>query len=127
VTTITVAGSGASISRTVNCALSGVSGAAFNVTTNPSPLTIVGNGTGTVSATCSNSNAAAGTATLTCTSTSSDPSCPLLNATYTLTCPGVAPSVTSVPVPALGQQGRILLAALMLALGLVVVGFRLRG
>jgi hypothetical protein len=127
VTTVTVAGSGASISRTVSCALSGVSGATFNVTTSPSPLTIVGNGTGTVSATCSNSNAAAGTATLTCTSTSSDPQCPTLNATYTLTCPGVTQSVTSVPVPALGQQGRILLAALMLALGLVVVGFRLRG
>lgn len=129
VTTVTTAGSGAAISRTVNCALSGVNGATFNVTTSPSPLTIVGNGTGTVSATCTNSNVAAGTATLTCTSTSSDPQCPTLSATYTLSCPGVQtpPSVTTVPVPALGEQGRILLAALMLALGLVIVGFRLRG
>lgn len=129
VTTVTTASSGAAISRTVNCALSGVNGATFNVTTSPSPLTIVGNGTGTVSATCSNSNVAAGTATLTCTSTSSDPQCPTLSATYTLSCPGVQtpPSVTTVPVPALGEQGRILLAALMLALGLVIVGFRLRG
>ncbi|MEZ5470067.1 MAG: hypothetical protein R3F18_20710 [Lysobacterales bacterium] len=38
-----------------------------------------------------------------------------------------AAPVESVPVPAINEQGRILLAALVLLLGLGVIGFRMRG
>lgn len=132
VSSIAVANIPAGVTQTVNCALSAINGATFNVTTTPTPMVLSSTTTtGTVSATCNNaSTTTAGTATLTCTSAGSAPGCPGLTATYNLSCPpGQAPPppVELVPVPALGEQGRILLAALMLALGLVVVGFRLRG
>ncbi len=132
VSSIAVAGIPAGVTQTVNCALSAINGATFNVTTTPTPMVLSSTTTsGTVNATCNNaSTTTAGTATLTCTSVGSAPGCPALTATYNLSCPpGQAPPppVELVPVPALGEQGRILLAALMLALGLVVVGFRLRG
>lgn len=132
VSSIAVANIPAGVTQTVNCALSAINGATFNVTTTPTPMVLSSTTTtGTVSATCNNaSTTTAGTATLTCTSAGSAPGCPALSATYNLSCPpGQAPPppVELVPVPALGEQGRILLAALMLALGLVVVGFRLRG
>lgn len=129
-TTISVTGISAGVNQTVTCAVSGASaGSTFAVTTVPSPLVLNSVTTsGTVSATCTNSNATTATATLTCTSVGSAAGCPALNNTYTLSCPGVtAPPVSTVPVPALSEQGRILLAALVLLLGVGVVGFRLRG
>ena len=48
-----------------------------------------------------------------------------------MNCPGAGgpppPSVNFIPVPAMTEQGRILLAALVLLMGLGVVGFRMRG
>ncbi|MCE7930080.1 MAG: hypothetical protein DYH17_01710 [Xanthomonadales bacterium PRO6] len=129
-----LAGAGAGVSHTVNCSLSGVSsGTVFTITTSPSPLTLNNvTTTGTVSASCTNSLQTQGSGTLTCTSTASGASgCASLSAQYTLQCPGAGGPppgpLPSVPVPALGEQGRILLAALMLLLGLGVVGFRMRG
>lgn len=134
ITQITLAGAGAGVSHAVSCSLSGVSaGTLFTVTTNPSPLTLTNVTTqGTVSASCTNSAQTQGSGTLTCTRTVTGATgCAEFTAQYTLQCPGAgAPPpgpLPSVPVPALGEQGRILLAALMLLLGLGVVGFRMRG
>lgn len=134
ITQITLAGAGAGVSHAVSCSLSGVSaGTVFTVTTNPSPLTLTNVTTqGTVSASCTNSAQTQGSGTLTCTRTVTGATgCAEFTAQYTLQCPGAgAPPpgpLPSVPVPALGEQGRILLAALMLLLGLGVVGFRMRG
>lgn len=130
-TTISVTGISAGVNQTVTCAVSGASaGSTFAVTTVPSPLVLNSVTTsGTVSATCTNSNPTTATATLTCTSAGSAAGCPALSSTYTLSCPGqnAPPPVSTVPVPALSEQGRILLAALVLLLGVGVVGFRLRG
>lgn len=130
-TTISVTGISPGINQTVTCSVSGASaGSTFAVTTVPSPLVLNSVTTsGTVSATCTNSNTTTATATLTCTSVGSAAGCPALSSTYTLSCPGqnAPPPVSTVPVPALSEQGRILLAALVLLLGVGVVGFRLRG
>lgn len=134
ITQAALAGAGAGVSHTVTCSLSGVSsGTVFTITTNPSPLTLNNvTTTGTVTASCTNSAQTQGTGTLTCTSSATGATgCASLSAQYTLQCPGAGGPppgpLPSVPVPALGEQGRILLAALMLLLGLGVVGFRMRG
>lgn len=131
VTQVTVAGLSAGVTQNVTCTVAGApAGSTFTLTTVPSPLILNSvTTTGTVSATCTNSNAATATATATCTSVGSAPGCAALNASFSLACPGQAapPPTPSVPVPALNEQGRILLAALVLLLGLGVVGFRLRG
>lgn len=131
VSTFTLTGAGAGVTNTITCATSGVSaGTAFTVTTNPSPLTLANNASGTVTASCTNSEQTTGTGTLTCTATSTGQSCMPPSFTYTLSCPGQSappPPGESVPVPAMSEQGRILLAALVLLLGLGVVGFRMRG
>lgn len=131
VTTATLTGAGVGPTQTVSCITSAVSaGSTFTVTTAPNPLVLSSvNTTGTVSAACTNTANTVGTATLTCTSTSSQMGCATLNTQYTLSCPGVpvGPPISTIPVPAMSEQGRILLAALMLLLGLGVVGFRLRG
>lgn len=130
VSTVTLTGASAGVTQNVNCVQSNVSaGSTFTITGVPAALSSVTNST-TIAASCANSATTTGTATLTCTSTSNSPGCGLLSATYTLSCPGVnvPPPVTDfVPVPALNEQGRILLAALVLLLGLGVVGFRMRG
>lgn len=130
VSTVTLTGASAGVTQNVNCVQTNVSaGSTFTVTGVPAALTSAANAT-TIAATCANTATTTGTATLTCTSTTNSPGCGLLNATYTLSCPGVnVPPVVidSVPVPALSEQGRILLAALVLLLGLGVVGFRMRG
>lgn len=130
VTTYTVSGIQAGATQAINCVQSGATaGSTFTVTTNPSPLILTSTTTsGTVSATCTNTNLTTATATLTCTPAPSAPGCtPAVN-TFTLSCPGgvAPPEVSIIPVPAMGEQGRILLAALMLLLGLAVVGFRVR-
>jgi len=132
VTTATLTGAVVGQTQTVSCAVTGASvGSTFTITTAPTPLTLSSVVTsGTVLAACTNSAQTLGTATLTCTSTSSQLGCATLNTQYTLNCPGVTvvgPPVTFIPVPAMSEQGRILLAALMLLLGLGVVGFRMRG
>ena len=130
VSTFTLTGAGAGVTNTITCAASGVSaGTTFTVTTNPSPLTLANNASGTVTASCTNSEQTTGTGTLTCTATSTGQSCMPPSFTYTLSCPGQSapPPGESVPVPAMSEQGRILLAALVLLLGLGVVGFRMRG
>ena len=131
VSTFTLTGAGIGVSNTVTCATSGVSaGTTFNVTTNPNPLTLTNNATGTVSASCTNSEQTTGTGTLTCSATSSQAGCTPPSFTFTLSCPGVSappPPGEYTPVPAMSEQGRILLAALVLLLGLGVVGFRMRG
>lgn len=131
VSTFTLTGAGAGVTNTITCATSGVSaGTAFTITTSPSPLTLANNASGTVSASCTNSEQTTGTGTLTCTATSTGQSCMPPSFTYTLSCPGQSappPPGESVPVPAMSEQGRILLAALVLLLGLGVVGFRMRG
>lgn len=131
VSTFSLTGAGAGVTNTITCATSGVSaGTAFTVTTSPNPLTLANNGTGTVTASCTNSAQTTGTGTLTCTATSTGQSCMPPSFTYTLSCPGQSappPPGESVPVPAMSEQGRILLAALVLLLGLGVVGFRMRG
>jgi len=123
-TTISVTGISPGINQTVTCAVSGASaGSTFAVTTVPSPLVLNSVTTsGTVSATCTNSNTTTATATLTCTSAGSAAGCPALSSTYTLSCPGqnAPPPVSTVPVPALSEQGRILLAALVLLLGVAM-------
>lgn len=132
VATVSLTGAGAGVSHTVSC-LTGAapSGSSFNVTTAPSPLTLSNATTsGTVSATCTNTNVAAVSVPLTCTSTAvGAQGCTNLNVSYTLSCPGVTvqPPPSLIPVPALNEQGRILLAALVLLMGLGVVGFRMRG
>jgi hypothetical protein len=129
VTTVNFTGATAGQTQQVSCTQSGVSaGSTFTVTGVPATLSSATTST-TVAASCSNTATTAGTATLTCTSTANSPGCTTLNATYTLTCPGVnvPPPVNTVPVPAMSEQGRILLAALVLLLGLGVVGFRMRG
>ena len=131
VTTATLTGAVVGQTQTVSCAVTGASvGSTFTITTAPTPLTLSSVVTsGTVLAACTNSAQTLGTATLTCTSTSSQLGCATLNTQYTLNCPGVpvVPPITFIPVPAMSEQGRILLAALMLLLGLGVVGFRMRG
>jgi hypothetical protein len=131
VTTITSGGLPAGATQTVTCATANVSaGSTFTVTTDPSPL-VLGNATGTVSASCANTETTTGTATLNCTSTvQGAPGCATLNTSYTLSCPGQGvppPPGDFVAVPTLNEQGRILLAALVLLLGMGVVGFRMRG
>jgi len=131
VTTATLTGAVVGQTQTVSCAVTGASvGSTFTITTAPTPLTLSSVvTTGTVLARCVNTAQTLGTATLTCTSTSSQLGCATLNTQYTLNCPGVTvvPPITFIPVPAMSEQGRILLAALMLLLGLGVVGFRMRG
>jgi hypothetical protein len=132
VSTVSVSGISAGLTQTVNCAVTNASaGSTFTVTTVPSPMVLSsGTTSGTVTANCTNSAQTTGTATLTCTSAGSAFGCPVLTASYTLSCPGVAAPPMGgefVPVPALNEQGRILLAALVLLLGLGVVGFRMRG
>jgi hypothetical protein len=131
VSTFSLTGAGIGVSNTVTCATSGVSaGTTFNVTTSPSPLTLTNNATGTVSASCTNSEQTTGTGTLTCSATSSQAGCTPPSFTFTLSCPGQSappPPGEYMPVPAMSEQGRILLAALVLLLGLGVVGFRMRG
>ncbi len=129
VATVNFTGASNGVTQQVNCTTSGASaGSTFTVTGVPATLSNANTST-TVAATCSNTATTAGTATLTCTSTANSPGCTTLNATYTLTCPGVnvPPPVPTVPVPVMGEQGRILLAALVLLLGLGVIGFRMRG
>ena len=129
VSTVNFTGASNGVTQQVNCTQSGVSaGSTFTVTGVPATLSNANTST-TIAATCSNTATTTGTATLTCTSTANSPGCTTLNATYTLTCPGVnvPPPVESVPVPAINEQGRILLAALVLLLGLGVIGFRMRG
>ncbi len=132
VTSVTAVGGSNGVSQTITCATSNVSaGSTFTVTTSPTPLiasTIPALG-GTVSAACTNSATTTGTATLTCTGTSVTTGC-ASTATFTLSCPGQGvppPPGEFTPVPAMSEQGRILLAALVLLLGLGVVGFRMRG
>lgn len=131
VSTFSLTGAGVGVSNTVTCETSGVSaGTTFNVTTSPSPLTLTNNATGTVSASCTNSEQTTGTGTLTCSATSSQAGCTPPSFTFTLSCPGQSappPPGEYMPVPAMSEQGRILLAALVLLLGLGVVGFRMRG
>ena len=129
VATVNFTGASNGVTQQVTCTQSGVSaGSTFTVTGVPATLSNASTST-TIAATCSNTATTTGTATLTCTSTANSPGCTTLNATYTLTCPGVnvPPPVESVPVPAINEQGRILLAALVLLLGLGVIGFRMRG
>ncbi len=131
VTTYTVSGIQPGATQAINCVQSGATaGSTFTVTTNPSPLVLTSTTTsGTVSASCTNTNLTVATATLTCTPVPSAPGCTPAANTFTLSCPGAAappPPVEILPVPAMSEQGRILLAALMLMLGLAVVGFRLR-
>ena len=134
VSTVSLNGGSTGVSQTISCVTSNVSaGSTFTVTTNPTPLVVrtlpapaLG---GSISAACTNSAETTGTATLTCTGTSATQGC-TSTATFTLSCPGQAappPPSEFVPVPALNEQGRILLAALVLLLGLGVVGFRMRG
>jgi hypothetical protein len=133
VSAASLVGASLNVNQTITCVTSNVSaGSTFGITTTPTPLVISTNPLlgGTISATCTNSATTAGTATLTCTGTSATPSC-ASTATFTLSCPGqgVPPPPTGefVAVPSLNEQGRILLAALVLLLGLGVVGFRMRG
>jgi hypothetical protein len=132
VSSVSLVGASTNVNQTITCATSNVSaGSTFTATTAPTPLVIsttpqLG---GTISATCTNSETTTGTATLTCTGTSATQGCNS-TVTYTLSCPGQgAPPQPGdfVAVPSLNEQGRILLAALVLLLGLGVVGFRMRG
>jgi len=132
VTAASLVGGSNGVNQTITCVTSNVSaGSSFTVTTSPSPLvvsTIPALG-GTVSASCTNSETTTGTATLTCSGTSATQGC-FSTATFTLSCPGQGvppPPSEFIPVPTLNEQGRILLAALVLLLGLGVVGFRMRG
>ncbi len=131
VTTYTVTGLVAPNTQAINCVTSAVTaGSTFTITTVPNPLVLTtATPSGTVSASCTNTNLTTATATLTCTPAVSTAGCtaPAPNV-FTLSCPGgvAPPTVDIVPVPALGEQGRILLAAMMLLLGLAVVGFRVR-
>ncbi len=133
VSSVSLVGGSLNVNQTVTCLTSNVSaGSTFTVTTAPSPLVISTNPAlgGTISATCTNTETTTGTATLTCTGTSALPNC-ASTTTFTLSCPGQGvpppPPGEFVAVPSLNEQGRILLAALVLLLGLGVVGFRMRG
>ena len=130
VTTYTVTGIQPGATQTINCVQSNVTpGSAFTVTTVPNPLVLTSaTPSGTVSASCTNTNLVTATSTLTCTPVSSAPGCAVTASTFTLSCPGgtAPPQVQIVPVPAMGEQGRILLASLVLLMGLAVVGFRIR-
>ena len=132
VSTVSLTGASNGVSQTITCATSNVSaGSTFTVTTNPTPLVVSTTPTlgGSISAACTNSAETTGTATLTCTGVSTTQGC-TSTTQFTLSCPGQAappPPSEFVPVPALNEQGRILLAALVLLMGLGVVGFRMRG
>jgi hypothetical protein len=132
VSSVSLVGASLNVNQTITCVTSNVSaGSTFGITTAPTPLVISTNPVlgGTISATCSNTATTAGTATLTCTGTSATAGC-ASTATFTLSCPGqgVPPQPGEfIAVPTLNEQGRILLAALVLLLGLGVVGFRIRG
>lgn len=132
VSTVSLVGASNGVSQTISCATSNVSaGSTFTVTTNPTPLVISTNPAlgGSISAACTNTAETTGTATLTCTGASTTQGCQSTT-TFTLSCPGQSappPPSEFVPVPALNEQGRILLAALVLLMGLGVVGFRMRG
>ena len=130
VTALQAAGITAPNTRSVTCAVSGATAGSTFTVSPPSPIS-VGATAVNVTATCTNSTTTPGTATLTCTAAANQPlqGCAALTATYTLTCPGgnvPPPAVPSVPVPVMSDLGRILLASLVLMLGLVAVGFRLR-
>ncbi len=130
VTALQAAGITAPNTRSVTCAVSGATAGSTFTVSPPSPIS-VGATAVNVTATCTNSTTTPGTATLTCTAAANQPlqGCPALTATYTLTCPGgnaPPPVVPSVPVPVMSDLGRIMLASLVLMLGLVAVGFRLR-
>ena len=130
VTTYTVSGIQPGATQTINCVQSGApAGSTFTVVTNPTPLVLTSAITsGTVSARCTNTNLTTATAVLTCTPVSSAPGCAVAANIFTLSCPGAAapPTVEILPVPAMGEHSRILLAAFMLLLGLAVIGFRAR-
>ena len=136
VTALSLTGASVGVQQTATCVVSGASvGSTFTVTTAPTPLVLGTNPAlaGTVSATCTNSAQTVATATVTCSFASNTlPTC--VNGApvaFTLNCPGQGqppqPPVETVPVPSLSEQGRILLAALVLLMGLGVVGFRMRG
>lgn len=133
VTSVSLVGASAGVNQTISCATSNVTaGSTFTVTTSPTPLVVSTTPAlgGTVSASCTNSETTAGTATLTCVGASQTPNC-ASTTVFTLSCPGQGvPPPTGpdfIAVPTLSEQGRILLAALVLLLGLGVVGFRMRG
>jgi hypothetical protein len=129
VTALQAAGITAPNTRSVTCAVTGASAGSTFTVTPASPISVAGTAVN-VTASCANTATTTGTATLTCTAAANNPlqGCPALTATYTLTCPGVvAPPVVPVePVPVMSDAGRMLLASLVLLLGLVAVGFRLR-
>lgn len=130
VTALQAAGITAPNTRSVTCAVSGATAGSTFTVSPPSPIS-VGATAVNVTASCTNSTTTPGTATLTCTAAANQPlqGCAALTATYTLTCPGgnvPPPAVPSVPVPVMSDLGRIMLASLVLMLGLVAVGFRLR-
>lgn len=137
VTALSLVGASTGVSQTATCVVSGASaGSTFTVTTAPTPLVLstIPAQSGTVSATCTNSATTTASATVTCSFASNNSAvCANGNPVqFTLNCPGAGgppppPPVNFIPVPSLTEQGRILLAALVLLMGLGVVGFRMRG
>ena len=139
VTALSLTGASTGVTQTATCLVTNLSAPAtstFTVSTAPSPLVLstlpAPPLSGTVSATCTNTLTTEATATVTCSFASNDAAICANGApvAFTLNCPGQGappPPVDIVPVPSLSEQGRILLAALVLLMGLGVVGFRMRG
>lgn len=111
-----------------NCVIGGANAGNFSITNTPIAFNFPGGATnqGTISLACTNSTTTDITASLSCNQI-----CDGTTArNWTLSCPGqTAPPVEeeAVPVPTLGDFGRILLAAMLLLLGMGAVTIRTRG
>lgn len=111
-----------------NCVIGGANAGNFSITNTPIAFSFPGGATnqGTISLACTNATTTDITASLSCNQI-----CDGTTArNWTLSCPGqTAPPVEeeAVPVPTLGDFGRILLAAMLLLLGMGAVTIRTRG
>ncbi|MCB1633436.1 MAG: hypothetical protein KDI51_02540 [Xanthomonadales bacterium] len=127
--TVSHTGGTAGTDTTFNsCIVSGANAANFAITNSPINFNFPGgqSNQGTISLSCNNSTTTDVTATLSCNQI-----CDGTTArTWTLNCPGqtvVPPDAEVVPVPTLGDLGRILMAAMLLLLGMGAVTIRNRG
>lgn len=110
------------------CVVSGANAGSFSITNTPINFNFPGGASnqGTISLACTNATTTAVTANLSCNQVC-DGTTPR---NWTLSCPGQTappPTEEAVPVPTMGDLGRILMAAMLLLIGMGAVTIRSRG
>jgi hypothetical protein len=111
------------------CAISGANAGNFTITNDPISFNFPGGASnqGTISLSCNNASTVDVTATLSCNQICDGTT---TGRNWTLSCPGQTeppPTEEAVPVPTMGDLGRILMAAMLLLIGMGAVTLRSRG